>query len=130
MYLLDTNICIYIIREKPASVLAHFRGIKPGDVGISVITLCELEYGVENSSNPVRNREALNLFVLPLVVFSLTSPVAEEYSRIRHAVRKNQIGAYDLLIAAHAIQLGLTLVTNNIREFQRVPGLSCENWAK
>lgn len=130
MYLLDTNICIYIIREKPASVLTRFRKIKPGDIGISVITLSELEYGVENSSNPVRNREALDLFVLPLVVFSLTVPVAEEYGRIRHATRKNQIGAYDLLIAAHAIQLGITLVTNNTREFQRIPGLRCENWTK
>lgn len=129
MYLLDTNICISIIREKPASVLTHFRKIRPGDVGISVITLCELEYGVENSSNVARNREALDLFVLPLAVFSLTPPVAEEYGRIRHATRKKQVSAYDLLIAAHAIQLGLTLVTNNIREFNRVPGLRCENWA-
>src|SRR5262245_37674167 len=115
MYLLDTSICIYIIREKPASVLTRFRKIRPGDVGISVITLCELEFGIENSSNPEKNREALNLFVLPLVVFSLTPPVAEEYSRLRHERGKNQIGAYDLLIAAHAIQLGFTLVTNNIR---------------
>lgn len=129
MYLLDTNICIYIIREKSASVLSHFRKIKPGEVGISVITLCELEFGVENSSNPVKNREALELFVLPLLVFSLTLPVAEEYGRLRYATRKNQIRAYDLLIAAHAIQLGFTLVTNNIREFQRVPGLQYENWA-
>jgi tRNA(fMet)-specific endonuclease VapC len=129
MYLLDTNICIYIIREKPPSVLTRFSKIKPGDVGISVITLCELEYGVENSSNRDKNKEALNLFVLPLVVFSLTVPVGEEYGRIRYASRKNQIGAYDLLIAAHAIQLGFTLVTNNIREFQRIPGLRCENWA-
>ena len=128
MYLLDTNICIYIIREKPTSVLSRFRKTKPGDVGISVITLCELEFGVENSANPDKNREALNLFVLPLVVFSLTAPVAEEYGRIRGAARKNQIRPYDLLIAAHAIQLGLTLVTNNIREFQRIPGLQCENW--
>ncbi|HSE41758.1 MAG TPA: PIN domain-containing protein [Acidobacteriota bacterium] len=130
MYLLDTNICIYIVREKPASVLTRFSKIKPGDVGISVITLCELEFGVENSSNRDKNREALNLFVLPLVVFSLTVPVAEEYGRIRYASRKNRIGAYDLLIAAHAIQLGFTLVTNNIREFQRIPGLRYENWAQ
>lgn len=129
MYLLDTNICIYIIREKSATVLSRFRKIKPGDVGISVITLCELDFGVENSSNPIKNREALELFVLPLIVFSLTPPVAEEYGRLRYATRKNQIGAYDLLIAAHAIQLGFTLVTNNIREFQRVPGLQYENWA-
>lgn len=129
MYLLDTNICIYIIREKPTPVLSRFRQTKPGDIGISVITLCELEFGVENSSNLTRNREALELFVLPLIVFSLTPPVAEEYGRIRYATRKNQIGAYDLLIAAHALQLGFTLVTNNIREFERIPGLQCENWA-
>jgi tRNA(fMet)-specific endonuclease VapC len=129
MYLLDTNICIYVIREKSATVLSRFRKIKPGDVGISVITLSELDFGVENSSNPIKNREALELFVLPLIVFSLTPPVAEEYGRLRYATRKNQIGAYDLLIAAHAIQLGFTLVTNNIREFQRVPGLQYENWA-
>jgi tRNA(fMet)-specific endonuclease VapC len=129
MYLLDTNICIYVIREKPAKVLSRFRKAKPGDVGISVITLCELEYGVEHSSNQVRNRQALELFVLPLIVFSLTPSVAEEYGRIRHSTRKNQIDAYDLLIAAHAIQLGFTLVTNNIREFHRIAGLQCENWA-
>jgi tRNA(fMet)-specific endonuclease VapC len=129
MYLLDTNICIYIIRKKPPNVLSRFQKIKPGNIGISMITLCELEFGVENSSNPVRNRQALDLFVLPLVIFSLTSPVAEEYGRIRHATRKTQIGGYDLLIAAHARQLGFTLVTNNIREFQRIAGLQCENWA-
>jgi tRNA(fMet)-specific endonuclease VapC len=129
MYLLDTNICIYLIREKPASVLKRFRKLNPGEVGISVITLCELECGIENSSDPSRNREALNLFLLPLMIFSLTAPVAFEYGKIRSALRKNQIGPYDLLIAAHAIQLGFTLVTNNLREFQRIPGLHCENWA-
>ncbi len=129
MFLLDTNICIYLIREKPASLLKRFRKLKPGEVGISVITLCELEYGVENSSNSARNREALNLFLLPLMVFTLTASVAYEYGKIRNALRKNQIGPYNLLIAAHALQLGFTLVTNNLREFQRVPGLHCENWA-
>jgi tRNA(fMet)-specific endonuclease VapC len=128
MYLLDTNICIYLIREKPASLLKQFRKLTPGDVGISVITLCELEYGVENSSNPSRNREALNLFLLPLMVFTFTVSVAIEYGKIRKALRQNQIGSLDLLIAAHAIQLGFTLVTDNLREFKRVPGLRCENW--
>jgi tRNA(fMet)-specific endonuclease VapC len=130
MFLLDTNICIYLIREKPASILKRFRKLTPGQVGISVITLCELEYGVENSSNPSRNREALNLFLLPLMIFTLTPPVAFEFGKIRHNLRNNQIGPYDLLIAAHAIQLGFTLVTNNLREFQRVPGLVCENWTQ
>jgi tRNA(fMet)-specific endonuclease VapC len=129
MFLLDTNICIYLIREKPTVVLKRFRKLNPGEIGISVITLCELEYGVENSSDPSRNREALNLFLLPLMIFSLTAPVAFEYGKIRSALRKNLIGPYDLLIAAHAIQLGFTLVTNNLREFQRIPGLHCENWA-
>ena len=81
MFLLDTNICIYLIREKPASILKRFRKLNPGEVGISVITLCELEYGIENSSSPVRNREALNLFLLPLMVFTLTTSVAIEYGR-------------------------------------------------
>jgi tRNA(fMet)-specific endonuclease VapC len=109
--------------------MKRFQKLNPGDVGISVITLCELEYGVENSSNPARNREALNLFLLPLMVFTLTAPVATEYGKIRNALRKNQIGPYDLQIAAHAMHLGFTLVTNNLREFQRIPDLKCENWA-
>jgi tRNA(fMet)-specific endonuclease VapC len=128
--MLDTNICIYLINKRPQIVVERLKHVPVGEVGLSVITLCELEYGVQNSAQPDRNRAALLQFILPLVVCDLTFEMTLEYGRIRCELKKQQIGIHDLLIAAHAIQLDTTLVTNNTREFSRVRGLRLEDWAK
>jgi tRNA(fMet)-specific endonuclease VapC len=128
--MLDTNICVEIIRRRPVAVLDRLQSHAVGDVGISVVTLAELEFGVSNSRDPRRNREALAQFVLPLAVAPLDREVTAPYGRIRAALEKRgaSIGAMDLLIAAHALSLGVRLATNNEREFRRVPGLRVENW--
>lgn len=128
--MLDTNICVEIIRRRPAPVLERLQSHAVGDVGISVVTLAELEFGVSNSRDPRRNREALAQFILPLEVAALDREVTAPYGRIRAALEKrgSPIGAMDLLIAAHALSLGVRLATNNEREFRRVPGLRVENW--
>ncbi len=129
-FMLDTNICIYIIKRHPGSVLGRVESHPLGDIGISVITLAELEYGVSKSSNPARNRDALEQFVSPLEVAPFDQPATVAYGKVRASLEKkgNPIGSMDLLIAAHAVSLGNRLVTNNVREFKRVPGLRVENW--
>lgn len=128
--MLDTNICIYIINARPPSVIARFNSFAIGAIGISVITLAELEYGAAKSAQPRRNREALKLFILPLEVAAFDAEATTAYGSARTALEKRgtPIGAMDLLIAAHAVSLGVTLVTNNTREFARVPRLRVENW--
>ncbi len=129
--MLDTNICIYIIKQKPRSVLERFAAFPVGDLGISVITLAELEYGASKSSEPDRNREALEQFVSPLEIAVFDRLATSVYGKIRALLEKRgrPIGSMDLLIAAHALSLNVRLVTNNMREFKRVPGLRVENWA-
>jgi tRNA(fMet)-specific endonuclease VapC len=128
--MLDTDICIYIIKRRPQSVLDRFRAFPVGDVGISSITLAELEYGATKSAQPTKNREALEEFVSPLDVAAFDRDAAEAYGRIRAALERKglPIGAMDMLIAAHALSLSVSLVTNNETEFRRVPGLRVENW--
>lgn len=128
--MLDTNICIYIINARPPSVIERFSSIGVGEIGISVITLAELEYGAAKSAQPRRNREALKQFILPLEVAAFDAEATTAYGSARTALEKRgtPIGAMDLLIAAHAVSLGVTLVTNNSREFARVPGIRVENW--
>lgn len=129
--MLDTNICIYIIKLRPQAVLQRFSAFPVGDIGISAITVAELEYGAAKSAQPSRNREALEQFISPLQVAAFDRQATETCGGIRVMLeRKGQpIGAMDLLIAAHALSLGARLVTNNVREFKRVPGLRVENWA-
>jgi len=129
--MLDTNICIYIVKRQPKSVLERFAAVPVGDLGISVITLAELEYGASKSSQPARNREALEQFVSPLQIAVFDRHATIVYGRIRALLEKRgrPIGSMDLLIAAHALSLNVRLVTNNVREFKRVPGLRVENWA-
>ena len=129
--MLDTNICIYVIKQKPRSVLERFVAFPVGDLGISVITLAELEYGASKSSEPDRNREALEQFVSPLEIAVFDRLATSVYGKIRALLEKRgrPIGSMDLLIAAHALSLNVRLVTNNMREFKRVPGLRVENWA-
>ena len=130
--LLDTDICIYLIKARPTEVLARFHEHTPGDIGISVITLAELEYGAARSQYPKKNRIALAGFFTPLVVAALEPAVAVTYGKIRAALEAagRPIGPLDTLIAAHALTLGVPLVTNNEREFQRVKGLQVENWTR
>ena len=130
--MLDTNICIYIIKERPRSVLERFRAFQVGDIGISTITLAELQYGAVKSGRPRQNREALKGFVAPLDVVSFDGAASEAYGEIRTALEKSgrPIGGMDLLIAAHARSLDVSLVTNNEREFKRVRGLRVENWIR
>ncbi len=129
-YLLDTNICIYAIKKKPAKVLERLTSLDPEEVGVSSITVAELEYGVEKSRNPQKNREALINFLAPLTVLPFDDKAASHYGDIRAHLEKKgtPIGCMDLLIAAHARSLSLILVTNNEMEFSRVPGLLIENW--
>jgi tRNA(fMet)-specific endonuclease VapC len=128
--MLDTNLCIYIIKKHPESVIDRFSAFPVGDIGISTITLAELEYGVSKSSQPRRNRDALRQFIAPLEIAEFNDRAAEAYGRIRAALEKKgqPIGAMDLLIAAHASSLAVRLATNNEREFRRVDGLRVENW--
>lgn len=129
--MLDTNVCIYLIKEHPASVFERFAAHPVGDIGVSVITLAELEYGVSKSSRPARNREALEQFVSPLEVASFDRHATAAYGRLRTTLEKRgqPIGSMDLLIAAHAISLDVQLITHNVKEFGKVPGLRIEDWA-
>ncbi len=129
-FMLDTNICIYLIKRRPQSVIERFASVSIGEIGISVITLAELRYGATKSNHPKRNHEALELFTSPLQVAEFDSAATIAHGRIRTALeRKGQpIGAMDLLIAAHAVSLGVNLITNNVKEFSRVPGLTLKNW--
>ncbi len=128
--MLDTNVCIHLIRRRPREVLLRFEGYTVGEIGVSSVTVAELRYGAEKSAHKARNREALSRFLLPLVVAEFGQDAAAAYGRARAALetRGTPIGPLDTLIAAHAVSLGVTLVTNNVREFGRVPGLEVEDW--
>jgi len=129
--LLDTNICIYIINRRPEAVLKHFLAYEVGDIGISTITLSELRYGAAKSKYRDKNMKALNEFITPLEIIPFDEKAALVYGDIRAALEKTGalIGSMDMLIAAQAVADGVTLITNNIREFSRIPGLTVINWA-
>ena len=131
-YMLDTNICIYVMKKKPENVLRRFREELDGGICISSITLAELEYGMKHSSDPVKNEQALLRCLAPLSVLPFGAAAASEYGEVRAYLqgRGTPIGPLDMLIAAHARAEGMTLVTNNMREFERVPELDLENWAE
>lgn len=131
MILLDTDICIYAINRRNPGTLARLRGLQAGDVGISAVTYAELRFGVENSARPDSNLVALERFLLPLEVLAFDAEAARHYGRIRAILKRagTLIGGNDLLIAAHALSVGATLVTNNAREFNRVKGLHVEQWS-
>ncbi len=129
-YLLDTDICIYLINERPKRALARFRQHAVGDIGISTVTVSELAYGVAKTGS-ARNRVALEAFLLPLEIAAYDLVAALRYGEVRSDLsrRGQPIGPLDTMIAAHALSLGTALVTNNEREFRRVKGLAVENWA-
>lgn len=128
--LLDTDVCIHLIRERPPTILERFNDYAVGDIGISAITLAELEFGVSKSGRPAKNKQALELFVTPLIVADFGRAATAVYGKVRAALEKRGqiIGGMDLLIAAHALSLDVRLVTHNVREFARVPGLRVETW--
>ena len=128
--LLDTNICVYLIRNRPPEVLRRFDEYAVGDVGLSSVTAAELHFGAHKSRSPEQNLAALEQFLLPLTVVGFDEGAAAAYGRVRAFLegRGTPIGSLDTLIAAHALSLDLTLVTNNVREFERVPDLEVENW--
>jgi tRNA(fMet)-specific endonuclease VapC len=128
-YILDTNICIYIINTKPANVLDRFRQEEIGNIAISSVTAAELSYGVAKSES-ARNRQALEKFFVPLDILPLGKEAIWEYGNMRAILEKKGkvIGALDMLIAAHVLSLDAVLITNNAKEFSRVPNLRLENW--
>lgn len=131
-YLLDTNICIYIIKKRPEQVIERLRHTRISEVGVSSITLSELEYGAAKSSRPAQNKLAIVEFLAPFEILPYDDMAAQEYGKVRAYLEKQgtPIGSMDMLIAAHALSLNCILVTNNEREFRQIPTLKIENWAK
>ena len=129
-YMLDTNICIYLIKQKPAVVLERFRQTDISEISISSITLSELFYGVSKSSKPEQNLMALTQFAAPLEIMPFGGEAAQYYGDLRAhiEIQGTTIGSLDMLIAAHAISLSSILITNNEKEFNRVANLKIENW--
>ena len=129
-YLLDTNICIFLIRKKSAHVLKELRQHDPADLCISTVTVAELEYGCDRSANPADNRLALAEFLSPFTILPFDEAAARVYGTVRTELERagTPIGAMDLMIAAHALSKQLTVVTNNTREFNRVNGLTVTDW--
>jgi len=131
-FMLDTNTCIELIRYQNKRVLRRMKRRSPDDICVSSVTLSELEYGVAKSANPEKNRLALAEFMTPLAIVPYNDTVAPVYGRVRAELEQagTPIGPLDTMIAAHALSLGLTVVTGNEREFRRVAGLKVQNWAK
>jgi len=129
-YLLDTNICTYIINHRPPQVAQQFQCCNFGDIGISSITVAELNYGIAKSKKRDRNLAALEQFLAPLIIAPFDRAASDCYGTLRiHLEQSGQpIRPMDMLIAAHALSLNAIVVTNNVREFQRVPNLMLENW--
>lgn len=132
IFLLDTNTCIYLIKKKPPEVLRKFNQYVAGDIGVSAITVAELYFGVRKSQQPDKNQQALEQFLLPLITVEFDHDAATVYGGVRAVLERQgtPIGSLDTLIAAQALSLDLILVTNNTREFARVPHLKIENWVK
>lgn len=132
IYMLDTNICIYIIKNKPESVIKELKRHDPKEICISAITYAELIHGVEKSMAVDKNRLALTLLLSNIEVLDFDINAANNYGKIRTYLEKQgtPIGPLDMMIAAHAQSLGYSIVTNNIKEFMRVPNLGVCNWVK
>lgn len=127
-YMLDTNICIYLMKNQPASVARRFAQCYVGDVIISAITLAELEYGALASTNKVKQKRHLKNLIklIPVAPFGVDAALA--YGPIRHATQERKRDQLDKLIAAHARSLGVVLVTNNVKDFAAYPEVQLENW--
>jgi len=134
IWLLDTNTLAYLINRSAGSerIKRRLSGRSPGEVRLSAITLSELHYGLARGDVSLERREALGELIELFEVEAYPAAAARHFGEIRAALERagQRIGPYDLLIAAHARQLGAVLVTNNEREFRRVPGLGVQNWLK
>jgi tRNA(fMet)-specific endonuclease VapC len=132
MWLLDTNICIYLIKRAPPRVLERLRSVDIGRVSISSITVAELQYGVAKSARREQNALALGTLLAPIRVEPFDDAAGEVYGTVRAELERagTPIGSLDMLIAAHAVALDRTIVTNDARDFRRVHGLRVENWAE
>lgn len=128
--MLDTNICIAIIKQKPKDILSKFSTYQVGDICISSVTLAELRYGVAESQYQEKNQAALDEFILPLEVATFDEAAAVYYGILRASLEKQgmPIGSLDTMIGAHALSLSVALVTNNTREFGRIAGLKLFDW--
>ena len=131
-YMLDTNICIYVIKHKPEKVFQKLQTIHPEDVYISSVTYAELVHGVEKSAAVEKNRLALSILLANMEILDFDVDAADCYGKIRAGLEKNgtPIGPLDMMIAGHAQSLGYTVVTNNVKELSRVAALKIENWAE
>jgi tRNA(fMet)-specific endonuclease VapC len=129
-YMLDTNICIYVITNRSLEVVKKFRQMDKDEISVSVIVASELAYGVAKSRLHEKNKETLELFLSSLSVEPMTDSVMWHYASLRHQLERagTVIGENDQWIAAHALASNSVLVTNNMREFERVAGLTLENW--
>lgn len=131
-YMLDTNMCIYIIKKHPENVLKKFTQFEVGDICISSVTLAELMFGVQKSHHQQKNKAALEEFTSPLEILPFDEEAAAHYGYVRAYLEKKgtPIGSLDTMIAAHAQSLRFTLVTNNKKEFSRIPNLKIEDWVR
>lgn len=129
-YLLDTNVCIYLMKSISPKAVAKFNSMPEGDVGISCLSVCELQYGVAKSGMVQANQDVLDAFLQDFEIVPFTHACGLHYGRLRAALERSGqvIGSIDTLIASHALAVGACLVTNNKKEFSRVPGLKTENW--
>ena len=129
-FMLDTNTCIYIIKRKPPGTIERLKRTKISKICISSITLSELLYGVSKSAKPEQNQVALAQFIAPLEILPYGDEAAQYYGCLRAHLEKQgtPIGSLDMLIAAHALSIGCTLITNNEKEFSRIPNLKIDNW--
>jgi tRNA(fMet)-specific endonuclease VapC len=130
-YMLDTNICIYAIKHKPEKVFQKLQSVDPQDVCVSSVTYAELVHGVEKSAAVEKNRLALSMLLANIEILDFDVDAADCYGKIRANLEKKgtPIGPLDMMIAGHAMSMGYTVVTNNVKEFSRVPDLKIENWA-
>ena len=130
-YMLDTNICIYAIKHKPERVFQKLQEVDPEDVCVSSVTYAELVHGVEKSAAVEKNRLALSMLLANIGILNFDVYAADSYGKIRAGLEKKgtPIGPLDMMIAGHAMSKGYTVVTNNVKEFSRIPDLKIENWA-
>jgi tRNA(fMet)-specific endonuclease VapC len=131
-YLIETSTCIELIRRRPIELVKRMAKLRTRDFALSVITVAELQYGVEKSSQSAQEREALDEFFVPFAILDFDFEATVAYGKVRAALQAagTPIGSLDMLIAAHAVSRNLILVTRNLKEFKRVPGLKAEDWVK
>jgi len=131
-YLLDTNICIYIIKNQYTEIVHRIESVGVDNIGVSSITVAEMEFGIAKSSNPKQAESKLYEFLVPFEIYDFNASSARHYGRIRAELTKNgtPIGPMDMLIASIAMANDMTIVTNNVKEFERIGELQIENWIK